>query len=236
MNAALCRCMTLLLFTGIYWNGTAQPEGFQNAIWGMSESEVQKAVSAQSWQQQTAAQEFPAEAQVTVYAASMTIAGYPAQTRFYFFQSRFFQATAHFDFSNLQNFDFNYNVYRSVDQYYTAIRGQTIVFINDIYELLRKKYGKKRPIFKGLDPPSMFVKTDRLLNQERWNFRYAPYEFYRRMIASGYARWDFPKTRVTFSLNMSAPDKRFDYQLSCSSIAIAAQVDSTLSSTRMRDL
>ncbi len=129
-----------------------------------------------------------------------------------------------FNFNRLKNYDFNYNVFRSVNEYYYAIRNSTISFINDIYDLLQKKYGKKEPVFKGLDPRLMFVKLDRYVKQERWNLRYHPYDYYTHIVSSSYARWDFPKTRVVFSLNLSAPDKRFDYRLSSVSLDMEREI------------
>ena len=76
----------------------------------------------------------------------------------------------------------------------------------DLEKKMVKKYGMKEPVFKGLDPRSMFVKLDAYLKRERWNLRYHPYDYYQRIVTAAYARWDFPKTRVIFSVNISAID------------------------------
>lgn len=194
------------------------PVGFQGAVWGMSSADAKNAINPQQWQQTANDKGFPDSLKVSTYASSATIAGYPASVKYYFVEDRFFQATVTFRFKKLETYDFNYNVFRSVDQYYQAIRSQTLTFVYDIYDLLGKKYGKREPYFDKLDPRLMFVETDKYLRKERWNLRYHPYEYYKKIIGSAYARWDFPKTRVLFSVNISASDKRFDYQLSLSSL------------------
>ena len=149
---------------------------------------------------------------------------------------RFFQATADFAFPELVSFDFNYNVFRSVNEYYTAIRHKTILFVNDIYTLLSKKYGKKKPVFKGLDPRYCFEKLDRYVMKERWNLRYNPYDFYLNIVTASYARWDFPQTRVIFSVAIAAPQKRFDYRLSLSSTKMSGQVKKAMDIMRAKNL
>ena len=54
---------------------------------------------------------------------------------------RFFQATVKFNFDDLANYDVNYNVYNSVSDYYRAIRGRTLTFVNDCYGLFTVKFG-----------------------------------------------------------------------------------------------
>lgn len=215
---------------------SSSPDGFNGAEWGSSPAEVQRAVGVAAWQPDPIAREYPPEMGVTAFRANSTIAGYPASATYYFWQDRFFQATVRFPFAKLENFDFNYNVYRSVSEYYSAIRAETLNFTHDIYTLLRKKYGQKQPIFKGLDPRYAFSRLDAYLKQERWNLRYHPYEFYQRIVTSSYARWDFPKTRVTFSINIAAPDKRFDYLLSATSLDMEKAVQKELDSLKMRGL
>ena len=46
------------------------------------------------------------------------------------------------------------------------------------------------------------------MSEKRWNLRYHPYDYYLKINTSAYAEWDFPKTRVIFSINISASDKR----------------------------
>ncbi|MBN1307974.1 MAG: hypothetical protein JXA18_08665, partial [Chitinispirillaceae bacterium] len=170
------------------------PGGFNGSRWGASPDEVRKSSGAPSWQSDPSGKNFPPELEVSVFRTSADIAGYKASVRYYFQNKRFFQATVDFTFDDLKRFDFNYNVFRSVNEYYTAIRTKTILFVNDIYDLLRKKYGKKEPVFKGLDPRLVFTELDRYVLQERWNLRYHPYDFYCSIVTASYARWDFPRT------------------------------------------
>lgn len=228
----------LLLTTGIaiFCFGSDSPPGFNNAVWGSSPDSVRNASQSSSWQPDPVAGQFPVELGIKVFRTSATIAGYPASVRYYFWKDKFFQATAVFDFDNLKKYDFNYNVYRSVNDYYTVIRSKTLVFVLDIYDLLTKKYGKKEPIFKGLDPKTMFIKLDAYLKQERWNLRYNPYDYYQRIVTSAYARWDFPKTRAIFSVNISAADKRFDYELSLTSLDLEKVINKEKDQLRMKGL
>jgi hypothetical protein len=202
------------------------PDGFQNARWGMTSDAVRSAADITAWQPVNAdATGFPKDLNITVFTATMPIAGYPATVKYYFIENYFFQATVAFNFSDLKSFDFNYNVFISVDRYYRAIHDKTLLFVRDIFDLLTKKYGKREPVFKGLDPRNIFVQTDACLRQEQWNLRYHPYEFYKRIVCAAYARWDFPKTRAIFSINISAADNRFDYLLSLTSIDLEGQIN-----------
>ncbi|MBD3420314.1 MAG: hypothetical protein GF398_09385 [Chitinivibrionales bacterium] len=224
------------LFLAMRTAAAEPPVGFQGALWGMSSAEVRTTVNPQSWQNVAVDDKFPPELGITMYSAPADIAGNQATVTYYFVEDRFFQATAKFDFSSLENFDFNYNVFRSVDSYYRAIKAQTLTFVRDIYDLLRKKYGKKQPVFRGLDPRNIFIKLDRYLQQERWNLRYNPSEYYKRIVTAAYARWDFPKTRVIFSISISAPDKRFDYTLSLTSLDFERYVNKKNDRLRMKNL
>ena len=228
--------LTAIVFMFPYLSFSQSPDGFNNANWGTSSAEVKKAVNAQGWQADPVSKDFPQDLKVTVFKASSLIAGYKAVTRYYFWEDRFFQATVSFDFDKLKTFDFNYNVFRSVNEYYSVIRSNTLVFVNDVYALLRKKYGMKEPVFKGLDPRMVFVRLDAYLRQERWNLRYHPYDYYQHIITAAYARWDFPKTRVIFSINISAPDKRFDYQLSAASLDLEVLINKKMNELRMQGL
>ncbi len=215
---------------------TEPPVGFQNALWGMSPDEARKASGVSGWQSAPLDAAFPQDLGMTMYVASSTIAGYPAQVKYYFHEKRFFQATVIFNFNQLKSFDFNYNVFISVDKYYRAIHDQTLTFVADIYDLLQKKYGKKQPVFKGLDPRYIFKQTDAYIKQEIWNLRYHPSEYYKRIVTAAYARWDFPKTRVIFSINISAKDKRFDYQLSLTSLDLELEINKKKDALRMKGL
>lgn len=225
----------LLIFTSFSF-GVAPPVGYQNAVWGMSPAEVQQAANITAWQKQPVDASFPKDLNITSYTAQSTIAGYKAQVTYYFFEDQFIQATIKFKFDNLINFDFNYNVFISVDKYYRTIHNQTLTFVADIYDLLRKKYGKKQPVFKGLDPRYIFKYTDLYIKQELWNLRYHPSEYYKRIVTSAYSRWDFPKTRIIFSINISAKDKKFDYQLSLASIDFEKYVNRKKDILRMEGL
>jgi hypothetical protein len=213
-----------------------EPSGFQGAPWGSSSQNVKDVTKPSTWAKLPSDNSFPKEMNIERYSGKQSVAGYAATVTYYFLDDKLVQATIAFDFDQLKNFDFNYNVFISVDKYYTAIHDQTLTFIADIYELLKKKYGKKEPVFKELDPRNMFVKLDKYLNQERWNMRYNPSEYHKRIIASAYARWDFPQTTAIFSINISAADKRFDYVLSLSSVELSPKVLEMKDSLRMRGL
>lgn len=210
------------------------PEGFQSAGWGFSSEAVKSACEIKSWTSTTV--DFPADLKVTAFVADMPIAGYAAKVTYYFCENRFFQATVDFNFSELAGYDFNYNVYRSVDQYYQAIRSKTLTFVFDIYHLLETKYGKKKPWFEGLDPRRMFEKRDGLIRQEVWNLRYHPYAYYQKIVVAAYARWDFPRTRVLFSVNIAAPEKRFDYRLSATSLDLEKIINQRKDDLRAKGL
>jgi hypothetical protein len=229
--AALC----LLLFVKVT-PAADDPGGFNGAAWGLSPDQVRKTCAIASWQSDPSEKNFPPDVKVAVFRAPADIAGYKASVKYYFHEGRFIQATVDFDFSDLASFDFNYNVFRSVSEYYTAIRTKTVLFVNDIYDLLRKKYGRKEPVFKGLDPRDCFMELDRYVLQERWNLRYHPYDFYLNIVTSSYARWDFQHTRVLFSLNIAASQKRFDYQLSLSSVEMAGALQKTMDTVRGKGL
>ncbi len=212
-------------------------DGFQNAQWGSPPETVKKDNAISSWAAQPAAGvEFPKELNVTTFVASQNIAGRNATVKYYFYNDRFFQATVRFNFDELKNYDFNYNVYRSVDEYYKAIRDRTITFVNDVYDLLQKKYGKRQPIFNGLDPRFMFRNLDDYLKKEVWNLRYYPYDYYKKIETTAYARWDHPKTRIIFSVGIVARDKRFDYTLSLTSLDLENEISKKKDEIRMRNL
>lgn len=214
----------------------AAPDGFRSIPWGSSLAQVQAGRTGGPLAAMAPDNSFPVELGMTRYRGNETVAGYPATVTYYFLNDSFFQATINFPFDNLRSYDFNYNVFRSVDGYYRVIHDQTLTFVYDIYALLNKKYGKKEPVFKGLDPRNVFKTTDLYLRQERWNMRYNPSEYYKRIVAAAYARWDFPKTRVLFSINISAADKRFDYNLSLTSLDLEQGVRQALDSLRMQGL
>ena len=233
MRAAVILLLSARIF---FCLAVTPPEGFQGAAWGSPPETVRGEAGIAQWQDMGADNGFPPELNVKVFSASTTIAGYPANVKYYFFDGRFFQATVTFPFPDLVNFDFNYNVFISVDRYYRAIHGRTLTFVDDIYDLLRKKYGKKQPVFKGLDPRNIFTATDRYIRQELWNLRYHPSDYYKRLVTAAYARWDFPKTRVLFSINISAADKRFDYLLSAVSLDLEREINAKKDELRMRGL
>ncbi len=230
------KILFFILFCISFISAQSSPDGFNGAQWGANPQQVQQATGSNGWQPDPSAQDFPAEMNVTVFRTTSTIAGYKSTVKYYFWQERFFQATVKFDFDDLANYDFNYNVYRSVNEYYSVIRSRTLVFIQDVYSLLGKKYGKKEPVFKGLDPRFAFTRLDAYLKQERWNLRYHPYDYYQRMVTAAYARWDFPKTRVLFSINIAAPEKRFDYTLSAASLSLQKDVQKQMDQLKMRGL
>jgi hypothetical protein len=215
----------------------ASYDGFNNAKWGIAPDAVRQATGAANWQADaTVAKDFPKELGITAFRSTAEIAGYKAVTTYYFWNNNFFQATVKFNFDDLKKYDFNYNVFRSVNQYYNAIRSKTLVFTSDIFDLLRKKYGTQKPYFKDLDPRNSFVELDKYLKRESWNLRYHPYDYYLRIMTQSYARWNFPKTAAIFSIAISAPDKRFDYTLSLSSLDLTPKINSAKDSLRMKGL
>lgn len=213
-----------------------QHEGFQGASWGSSAVSTSSAIKPLSWTKMADDSTFPKDMNVSRYQAKEKIAGYPADVIYYFINDSLFQATVSFDFSYLKDFDFNYNVFISVDKYYAVIHDHTVTFVHDIYDLLVKKYGKRQPIFKGLDPRFIFTNLDKYLNQERWNFHYHPAEYYKRIVTLAYSQWDFTKTRVIFTINISAADKRFDYMLSATSLEMLPRVSKLKDQLRMQGL
>ncbi|MBN1758511.1 MAG: hypothetical protein JW863_09350 [Chitinispirillaceae bacterium] len=228
--------IVVMLFCAAVAGAAENPGGLGATRWGQSADEVRTASGAQSWQTDPTEKNFPPDLSVTVFRATGEIAGYKASTRYYFQNNRLFQATIDFNFDELKNFDFNYNVFRSVNEYYVEIRTKTILFVNDIFSLLESKYGKKRPVFKGLDPRKVFSELNRYVMQERWNLRYHPYDYYLHIVTASYARWDFQHTRVLFSLNIAASQKRFDYQLSLSSTDMTGEIRKAMDMLRSRGL
>ena len=129
----------LVLFTVSF---AQNPSGIDNLDWGASPETVRNAVKAQGWQQDPLGNEFP-EAQCDCLQGKLKDSGLRCKHGYYFYDGKLFQTTVTFNFNQLKNYDFNYNVFRSVNEYYYAIRNSAISFINDIYDLLQKKYGKK---------------------------------------------------------------------------------------------
>lgn len=224
------------IFLIVHFTFGNNPDGWNGAPWGSANTIVKEKTGATQWIPDTKNNTFPPNSNITVFTSSSQIAGYKAKVSYYFWKDQFFQATIKFDFQELVNFDFNYNVYRSVHEYYMVIRSKTNTFVYDIYDLLSKKYGKKEPVFKGLDPKFIFIRTDAYIKKERWNLRYHPYDFYQKIVASAYARWDFPKTKAIFSVNIAAAEKRFDYQLSLTSVSLENKIRKEIDSLRMGGL
>jgi hypothetical protein len=215
----------------------AEPfNGFENAFWGMSPDEVRKSNNPKTWVMLPAANDFPPDLKIKSFSASQEIAGQISSVKYYFWDEKFFQATVQFNFDRFKTYDFNYNVYRSVDSYYRAIHDQTLTFVFDIFDLLRKKYGKKEPVFKGSDPRYIFKSTDEYLKKESWNLRFYPYDYYKKICASAWAYWDHPQTTITFSIVINAPNKQFDYLLSLTSKIFGAEVNNKKDSIRTQNL
>jgi hypothetical protein len=226
----------LLLLTACSVNAADSFDGFQNARWGMAPDEVRKINNPRTWSPVSSDLGFPKDLKISTYSASQDITGKDASVTYYFFENKFFQATARFNFDQLKNFDFNYNVYRSVDSYYRAIHNQTLTFVFDIFDLLRKKYGKKEPAFRGVDPRRIFGELDGYLKKESWNLRSYPYEYYKKINASAFARWEFPNTTIVFSIAIAAPEKQFDYLLSLTSNSLGAAINAKKDSLRTQNL
>lgn len=209
------------------------PVGAQEVPWGSAPAAVQsRAIPKPNGWTTVPATGMPAGLPITAFSTKGNIAGYNETTTFYFYQNKLFQATIKFDFEDLKSFDFNYNVFISVDKYYQEIRKRTITFVEDIYSLLEAKYGRKKPVFISLDPRMVLMDTDNYIGQERWNLRYNPSEYYKRIIGKAYARWIYPKTEINFAVNISASDKRFDYTLSFVSTDYRRIIEKAVNSQR----
>lgn len=216
---------TILLLTLLSAIYSITPIGINGVTWGSSSQTVQNSAvpKVKNWKQVNQ-NEFLKGLPITAYTSNDSIAGYKAKTTYYFYNDSLFQATIRFNFDYLKNYDFNYNVFVSVDRYYREIRTTTITFVNNIYSLLEGKYGRKQPVFLPLDPKQVLTATDNYIGQERWNLRYNPSEYYKRIIGSAYARWKFPKTEINFAVTISAADKIFDYTLSYVSTSMARTI------------
>lgn len=228
----MIRLLFVLLFVLCSTVSAGDPLGIQGALWGDSPNDVKNKAALTEWTEVDKSQLFPGTTDITAYKTMQTIASYKATTYFYFYKDQLYQATIEFNFENLKEYDFNYNVFISVDKYYREIRSTSKVFVRDIYTLLRDKYGKKQPQFKGIAPHNIFNRTDNYVAQERWNLRYNPSEYYKRIIARGYARWLYPKTEIIFAINISAADKRFDYTLSYTSLDLALTIKKEIQKNR----
>ncbi len=209
------------------------PVGFNEVPWGSAPATVQsQAKPKPSTWTTVPATGMPTTLPITAFSSQDSIAGYKATTTYFFYQNKLFQATTVFNFDDLKNFDFNYNVFLSVDRYYQEIRKRTLTFVADIYSLLNAKYGKKQPLFMPLDPSRVLMDTDNYIGQERWNLRYHPSEYYKRIIGRAYARWTYPKTEINFAVNISASDKRFDYTLNYVSTDLRKQIENDVKTQR----
>ncbi len=213
------------------------PVGVHGVSWGSSSAatETQAVPAAENWRA-TTSDNMPANLPITAFSSDAKIAGYDAQTTYYFFNDMLFQATIKFNFDYLKSYDFNYNVFNSVDRYYREIRTKTLTFVNHIYNMLKSKYGRKQPVFMPLDPRLVLMDTDNYLGQERWNHRYHPSEYYKRIIGRAYARWKYPKTEINFAVNISAADKRFDYTLSFVSTELFREVQKAVKAEKTSGL
>lgn len=228
----MIRSLFLLLLISCNVLFARDPLGIQGALWGDSPQQVKTKAAISNWTEVDQSKLFPETQDIKTYKTSQTIASYTGTTYFYFYKDKLFQATIEFDFEKLKEYDFNYNVFISVDKYYREIRSTSKVFVQDIYSLLSEKYGKKQPQFKGIAPHNIFNRTDNYVAQERWNLRYNPSEYYKRIIARGYARWLYPKTEIIFAINISAADKRFDYTLSYTSLDLARTIKQEIQKNR----
>ena len=216
---------------------TPNPNGVHGVSWGSSPATVSSSATpaVTNWQSVPATNFLP-QLNVTAFTSNTDIAGYKAKTTYYFYNNQLFQATIKFNFDDLKSYDFNYNVFISVDKYYREIRKRTKVFVENIYTLLSDKYGKKQPVFLPLDPREVLVDTDNYLMQERWNLRYHPSEYYKRIIGRAYARWKYPNTEINFSINIYAADKVFDYILSFGSTKMRRVIESDIKSKKSSGL
>jgi len=219
--------LLILVFTSVAM--AVAPVGIHEVPWGSAPAAVQgRAVPRPTGWTTVATTGMPAGLPITAFSSQDSIAGYRATTTYYFYQNRLFQGTVKFDFEDLKTYDFNYNVFISVDKYYREIRTRTITFVTDIYDLLGAKYGRKQPVFMSLDPRMVLMDTDNYIGQERWNLRYHPSEYHKRILGRAYARWTYPKTEINFAVNIAAADKRFDYTLSFVSTELRREIENAV--------
>jgi len=232
--------LCLLLQTTVSAQSSPNPDGYRDIPWGTSIAQARAILTGVTLTEiprdSRRDRQFPDGVNITRYRITDSVAGYPARTELYFFNDQFFQAVVNFNFDRFKNYDFNYNVFISVDRYYNDIRATTLNFVADIYSLLAQKYGKKQPTFRGLDPRHSFVDLDNYLAQERWNLRYNPSEYHKKIATQSFAQWIFPKTEVRFSIAISAFDRRFDYILSLASNDLLKEVERSISDARKRGL
>jgi len=241
MSRAVKTFFLIFLFCSLCFSQRElNPEGYRGIAWGSSVAQAQAVLQGVPLTQLTArprTANFPAELNIVRYQIlADTVAGYPARTTLYFFNDQFFQAIITFNFNRFINYDFNYNVFISVERYYNDIRGTTLNFVSDIYALLTEKYGRRQPVFRTLDPRHSFVDLDNYLAQERWNLRYNPSEFHRAIATQSFAQWRFPKTEVRFAIAISAIDKRFEYTLSLASTELISEVEKSIGDIRREGL
>ncbi|MCL2845169.1 MAG: hypothetical protein FWE23_06950 [Chitinivibrionia bacterium] len=241
MSKAIKTLLVVFLFCSLCFSQRElNPDGYRGIAWGSSVAEAQAILQEVPLTQLTArprTASFPAELNIARYQILRdTVAGYPARTTLYFFDDQFFQAVVDFDFSRFTRFDFNFNVFISVERYFNYIRTNTLNFVADIYTLLTERYGRRQPVFRTLDPRYTFVALDNYLAQERWNLRYNPSEFYRAIQTQSFAQWRFPRTEVRFSIAINAADKRFEYVLSLASTDLMGQIERDITNVRTRGL
>ncbi len=209
------KVISILLLAIFTLFAVEHPNGIHGVEWGINSATVQETAIPVVANWRTVNPEIEQDGlPITAFSSDTPISGYPATTTYYFYNDSLYQATIKFHFSDLESFDFNYNVFISVDKYYREIRSQTLIFVDNIYSTLRTKYGRKQPVFLPLDPRQVFMDTDNYIAQERWNLRYHPSEYHKRIIGRAYARWRFPETEINFAVNIAAADSRFDYTLS----------------------
>jgi len=216
------------------------PDGYRGIAWGSTAAQataVLQGVQLTQLADRPRTATFPAALNVVRYQIlADTVAGYPARTTLYFYNDQFFQAVVDFNFNRFVNFDFNYNVFISVERFYNELRATTLNFVADIYALLTERYGRRQPVFRTLDPRNSFVELDNYLARERWNLRYNPSEFHRRIQTQSFAQWRFPRTEVRFSIAISAFDNRFEYVLSLASTELMAQIQRSINDIRSQGL
>lgn len=240
---ALFFSLCLFIPSAVFAQGSppnSNPNGYRDIPWGASVAEAQAILAGVQFTEiprdNRRERQFPEDVNVRRWQINEAVAGYPARTDLYFYNDRFFQAVVRFNTNRFLNFDFNYNVFISVDRYYNYIRSNTLNFIADIYALLAQRYGQRQPTFQGLDPRNAFVELDNYIGRERWNLRYNPSEYFRRIQTQSFAQWRFPRTEVRFSVIISAFDRRFEWTLSLASNEILREVERSISNTRQRGL
>ena len=99
--------------------------------------------------QDPSAARFPADLKITVYRTNAEIAGNRAIVRYYFHEDSFFRQLY---FEDLKSYDFNYNVFRSVNEYNGNQKSYTGVCSRYLRFAEKEIRNERNRFLKGLIP------------------------------------------------------------------------------------